>query len=222
MFLAGIITAGSLLSRPRMSYYSVDLFSSFSSVNPGGSLSAAPAASAAVSGTKTQKAPEQKIPLKDFIRVPGAKARSKETPEASKPAVPGNIPGAQHWWDKTGKNNASSGLGVGAGGMGGSGIVAEGGQTFPYPWYLKSVADKLDRHWHPPHEFQSDTICQVAFVIHRDGNLTESRLEKSSGDSVFDQLALHAVLYSNPLPPLPGGFPEDSLRVHMKFVGKPI
>lgn len=109
---------------------------------------------------------------------------------------------------------------TGTGGGGGSGIVAEAGTPFPYPWYLKGIADRLDKQWHPPQEFQSDTICQIAFTIHRTGQVTDSKVEKSSGDSNFDQLALHAVLYSNPLAPLPAGFPDDTLRVHMKFVGK--
>ncbi len=104
--------------------------------------------------------------------------------------------------------------------MGGAGIIAEAGPAFPYPWYLKSIADKLDSHWKPPENFQADTVCQIAFVIHRDGQVSGSVIEKASGDSVFDELALRAVLYSNPLPPLPGGFPDDTLKVHMKFVGK--
>ena len=98
--------------------------------------------------------------------------------------------------------------------------MADAGPAFPYPWYLKSIADKLDQQWHPPQDFQPDTLCQIAFVIRRSGQISDSTVEKPSGDSFFDQLALRAVLYSNPLPPLPGGFPDDTLRVHMKFVGK--
>ena len=54
------------------------------------------------------------------------------------------------------------------------------------------------------------------------GQISGSVLSKSSGDSLFDQLAMRAVLYANPLPPLPNGFPDETLKVHMKFVGRRI
>jgi TonB family protein len=57
-------------------------------------------------------------------------------------------------------------------------------------------------------------------VINRRGEISGSQISKSSGDQLFDQLALRAVLYANPLPPLPNGFPDDTLKVHMKFVGR--
>jgi len=114
----------------------------------------------------------------------------------------------------------NSGTGVGMSGAGGAGVVGEAGPAFPYPWYLKAIADKLDKQWHPPQEFQSDTVCTVAFTIHRDGQVSDPSVEKRSGDTFFDQLAERAVLYANPLPPLPAGFPDETLKVHMKFVGK--
>jgi TonB family protein len=78
----------------------------------------------------------------------------------------------------------------------------------------------LDKNWKPPREFQSDTVCQIGFTISRDGQVSAAQIEKPSGDTLFDQLAQRAVLYSNPLPPLPEGFPDSTLRVHMKFEGK--
>jgi TonB family protein len=85
---------------------------------------------------------------------------------------------------------------------------------------LKTIADRLDKQWKPPQEFQPDTVCQVTFIIGRGGDVSGSQIAKSSGDTLFDQLALRAVLYANPLPPLPNGFPDDTLKVHMTFVGR--
>jgi len=175
--------------------------------------------SIATPSPKTAEAPplveEEKPAPKEVIRVPSKEKKKSPVPVKAKPkssaafqaamrAAMGQAPGA----------NAS-----GAGG-GGSGVVGEAGPAFPYPWYLKAIADKLDKQWHPPHEFQSDTVCQIAFTIRRDGQVSDSDIEKRSGDSFFDQLAMRAVLYANPLPPLPAGFPDETLRVHMKFVGK--
>jgi TonB family protein len=110
---------------------------------------------------------------------------------------------------------------IGMGGSG-SGIVAEEGTSFPYPWYLKAVENRLDKQWRPPQEFAPDTACVVTFVINRSGQISDPKLTKSSGDSLFDQLGLRAVTYSNPLPPLPNGYPEETLMVHQTFVGRRI
>ena len=129
---------------------------------------------------------------------------------------------SQRLWRVAEYGSPAQNAGRGGGGLpgSGSGIVADAGPAFPYPWYLKAIADRLDKQWHPPQEFQPDTLCQVTFVISRAGQISGSQISKSSGDSLFDQLALRAVLYSNPLPPLPNGFPDDTLKVHMKFVGR--
>ncbi|MFA5976168.1 MAG: energy transducer TonB [Elusimicrobiota bacterium] len=234
-FFGFLMILGTLLARPRLAYYSIDLFS-MPSGTPGGSPAAAtvspppsPGKTAAKPEEFQRVVPHSKALSKEAIRLIG-KVKKKVLPKpavVSKPKPSSNFEAAMRALGR--EDNQASGAGTGGAtglpgnsGGGGSGIVAEAGTTFPYPWYLKSIADRLDKQWHPSQEFEADTVCQVAFVIHRDGQLSESKIEKPSGDTFFDQLALRAVLYSNPLPPLPSGFPDDTLRVHMKFVGKRI
>jgi len=57
----------------------------------------------------------------------------------------------------------------------------------------------------------------VLFEIARDGQVTGSKVEQSSGNSWYDQSALRAIVEANPFPPLPEGFPGQSLRVHFGF-----
>ncbi len=99
---------------------------------------------------------------------------------------------------------------------------AKTGQPFPFPWYLKTVSDRLDRQWTPPDSASERTLCQVSFVIARDGRISGERISKASDDPFFDQLALRAVQAANPMPALPSGYPEATLNVHMTFKGKPI
>lgn len=201
-----------------MSYYAVDLFSSLPAGPAQGGAAAAPA-EAAKPVTQPAAPEEKKAPPHETIRVLDktkkqpvqVKPKQKQDPAKAKTSVPKDRDASE--------GNGAGGVGLG-GGAGGAGIVAEAGPAFPYPWYLKAIADRLDKQWRPPQEFQTDTLCQVAFVIHKDGQMSDSLVEKASGDSFFDQLALRAVLYSSPLPPLPAGYPEDTLKVHMKFVGK--
>jgi len=216
--LALVIVMGTLLSKPRMSYYAVDLVSSLpsgSSVSGPAVLTPAPKAAEAPREVEPEKPVAKeaiRVPSKEKKKLPAhpkAKPKSSAAFEAAMRAAMGQAPGAN-----------AAGSGVGAPGGSGAGVIGEAGPAFPYPWYLKAIADKLDKQWHPPHEFQSDTVCQIAFTISRDGQVSDSSLEKHSGDTFFDQLAMRAVLYANPLPPLPAGFPDETLRVHMKFVGK--
>jgi len=214
-----------------MSYYGIDLMSSM----PAGGPDAGPAVSPIPTPATAIKAPkvsvpkvvappaprpqEEELPDQDTIRLL-AKLKKKRLSHTAKEAYEpsheiGNAPPQE-------SGGSSSAGNAGKGGMGGtgSGIVADAGLAFPYPWYLKAIADRLDKQWHPPQEYAPDTLCQVTFVIDRGGQISGSQMSKSSGDAMFDQLALRAVLYANPLPPLPNGFPDETLKVHMKFVGR--
>jgi len=219
MLLASFIVLGTLLARPRMSYYAVDLVNSLPAGGPA-EVSAPPSvATPAPKVIKTAPkaaapvpAAEEEVPAEDTIRLL-AKLKKKRLAVAKSGSQATETPVV-----------AAAPSGGGRGGIGlpgsGAGIVADAGPAFPYPWYLKAIADRLDKQWHPPQEFQPDTLCQVTFVISRSGEISGSQISKSSGDTLFDQLALRAVLYANPLPPLPNGFPDETLKVHMKFVGR--
>lgn len=212
--LTAWLMSGALLSKPRMSYYAVDLVSSLPAGGPSGR------GAAEVEAPKVPSPPvvqERKLPSQDVIRVKGKPPKTAPTPAATKKRGL-NLKAALEALDDEGGTTSGRG---GIPGAGGAGIVGDAGPAFPYPWYLKAIADRLNRQWHPPQDFQEDRVCQIAFVIARGGEVSNTAIEKPSGDSTFDQLAMRAVLYSNPLPPLPAGFPDDTLRVHMKFVGKP-
>jgi len=224
-FLAALIVVGTLLSKPRMSYYAVDLFSAPAGGGAVTGPTVSPVAAPAPPAPKAMRVPkvsapapraaEEELPDQDTIRMLAKLKKKrlgiiKSQPQAAESQ--GNSESAA-----SSQNSERGGAGVPGSG---AGIVAEAGPAFPYPWYLKTIADRLDKQWHPPQEFEPDTLCQVTFVISRGGQISGSQISKSSGDALFDQLALRAVLYSNPLPPLPNGFPDETLKVHMKFVGR--
>jgi protein TonB len=226
--LALLVAMSTLLGKPRLSYYAVDLYSA---PPAGASAPSAPdPAPAAPPAPAPPKPVVQEAPVpKDAIKIPSKEKPKKAVPPPAKakPAPPkpkhsAAFDAAMRALEKEGPAGARNSRPSAAGitGASGAGVVGEAGPAFPYPWYLKAIADKLDKQWHPPEEFQSDTLCEVGFTIVRDGQVSGATVEKPSGDSVFDQLALRAVLYANPLPPLPSGYPEETLKVHMKFVGK--
>jgi len=90
--------------------------------------------------------------------------------------------------------------------------------NFPFTWYLQQVQRKVTEKWVQPTRTTGPGLrVVVLFEIARDGQVTGSKVEQSSGNSWYDQSALRAVVEANPFPPLPEGFPGQSLRVHFGF-----
>lgn len=200
-----------------MSYYSVDLLSSL----PSGSPSGAPAATPAEEPVPK----EAPAPVRQVIKSVPHEAIKITAPKPKQPPLPRHTtkvkpvtktPASIPSW-ATASNLASPSAATNAGPSGSSAVSAKAGQPFPFPWYLKTVSDKLERQWHPPDDAQSGLSCQVTFVIGRSGQVSDVKITHASGDPFFDQLAQRATLAANPMPPLPSGFPEPSLKVHMTF-----
>lgn len=102
-----------------------------------------------------------------------------------------------------------------------SGAPGEAGITtdlpnFPYPWYISQLRQSLWNQWaeRMPKE---KSECVVVFTLLPNGSVVDLRTEESSGDSAFDLIALSAVQDAAPYPPLPRGFKERFLKIHVNF-----
>ena len=91
--------------------------------------------------------------------------------------------------------------------------------NFGFPYYLDLIQRKIGRHWAPPPLKSTDGLSEVVvvFVLYPDGQIKNIVIEKKSGNAFFDQAALRAVYQANPLPPLPQGIFDKSLKVHFNF-----
>lgn len=236
LFLA---TVGTLLAKPKKSYYSVDLMSSMSSGGaPGASSAVATPEPKAVTvptpAAPKMKAPkmapapvrqaEEEEPAEDTMRLL-AKLKKKRMTQAKARTYEDSSPRAAREDYEPERaapsRGGSSGHGGGGGSLGaGPGISVGNGTPFPFPWYIKAIYQRLDKQWRPPSSYDPGTTCVVSFKIARDGQISGTRMTKSSRDSFFDGIALRAVNSANPMPPLPGGYPEETLDVHMTFLGK--
>ena len=102
------------------------------------------------------------------------------------------------------------GLSSGAGGQGGYLDVA----NFCCPEYLATMKDFITRNWNSKQ--QSAGTTYMHFVIQRDGRIADVTVEKSSGNQGLDYLASRALQLTK-LPPLPPGYDQPTLGVHMEF-----
>lgn len=110
----------------------------------------------------------------------------------------------------TAGGNPSSGGGAGSGDAG----VSADMPNFPYPWYITQVRQALWNLWSQRMP-RSGGEAVVVFSILPDGSVVDLRTEESSGDPAFDIAALGAAQDAAPFPPLPRGFSEPFLKIHV-------
>jgi len=115
-----------------------------------------------------------------------------------------------------------TGLRIGTGtGPGGPGYGGAGGfSDFPYTYYLQIITDRVSANWFtslvdPGVAGNFQTI--ILFRINKDGQVSDLKVEESSGITQLDLSALRAVKASSPFPPLPRDYDEAYLVIHLIF-----
>jgi TonB family protein len=74
--------------------------------------------------------------------------------------------------------------------------------------YMADLQRRIKRAWFPPKGNESKRVV-VIFKVHRGGELSNLRLDHSSGVAIADQAALKAVENAAPFRPLPAGASDD-------------
>lgn len=93
------------------------------------------------------------------------------------------------------------------------------GAPFPYPEYLENMVVQVKRRWRPPTGPQRLT-AEIAFVIHKSGNVTDIEWVRRSGAFTFDleaRGAIETAARQQAFGALPDGYPSDQLRVVFLF-----
>jgi TonB family protein len=111
---------------------------------------------------------------------------------------------------ETGAKGIGFGLSSGGGGGGGHLEVA----NFCCPEYLATMAASIRANWNS--QIGAVGRTHLRFVIQRDGRIVDITVERSSGVEMMDSFARRALILTK-LPPLPGGYPEGALAVHLYF-----
>ena len=71
---------------------------------------------------------------------------------------------------------------------------------------MADLQRRIKRAWFPPRGQESRRV-KVIFKVHSQGELSDLRVEGSSGVAIADQAALQAVTNAAPFRPLPPGAP---------------
>ncbi len=110
------------------------------------------------------------------------------------------------------------GAGKGAGGAGSGG--GDGGRVASslLGFYGDRVKETISRNWVFSEAIKTQGLeTRLMVVVNRDGSIVDLRVEKTSGNAVFDESALRAVRKSAPLPPLPQVISYPRVEIGIRF-----
>jgi protein TonB len=97
----------------------------------------------------------------------------------------------------------------------GSGPMTLDVADFPFAWYVRIVHGKISERWTGKAIPGAQPVA--VFDIARDGRINGLVIEKSSGNSYYDQAALRAITEAGPFPALPPEYTGQILRVKLGF-----
>jgi TonB family protein len=166
--------------------------------------------------------------FRSSLRYPDRENRKSAEPEKmisvirkDRPAVKGETTGRISTIASGLKTGISSsggggGFGDGSGGGGGSGI----GGYFPYAYYVDLLRSRISSSWYSSlvaPGLRGKYVAGVYFIVRRDGEISDLRIENSSGIASLDLSARRAIENAAPFAPLPPDFPSQYLVVHFEF-----
>jgi len=133
------------------------------------------------------------------------------TPGSSQEGPSGTAPGETG--DQLGRRGGPRGNPLGTTAFG-SEVGGLDNPDFTYGYYLDRMLSLIDAQWARP-AMGSGVKAVIFFRIHRDGSMTDLRVEQSSGYNSFDLAALRAVQNAAPFPPLPRAYRHEDLGVNL-------
>lgn len=120
---------------------------------------------------------------------------------------------------------STAGQGTGLAGPGTVSSSAPGvpdGLGIQFQLYHASLRSRIKKNWVLPESLlkRNDISAEIMIRIGRPGRIEDFRFERKSGIEAFDQEVIRTIKKSDPLPPLPEGFPKNSYEVILTFHSK--
>jgi periplasmic protein TonB len=175
-----------------------------------------PAAAKAPSGI--ERPPVEKV------APPTTKASAKPAPQATPTPTRTAQAGQADGTEKT-KASAAPRAGSSTGGRGADvATIRTDGIDFPVPGYVNNIVRQVELRFRPDTRFENRPLrTEVSFLIHRDGHVSDIRVEQSSGAYSFDldaQSAVESAGSAGAFGALPPEWTDDVLRVYFTFTPK--
>lgn len=88
---------------------------------------------------------------------------------------------------------------------------------FPYPWYITKLRGILWDIWQKQSIVSKNVSAVVRFRIYTNGEIRDIKMEKSSGNNLFDYSVISCIKEITKVDPLPKDYKEDYLTVYVEF-----
>jgi periplasmic protein TonB len=161
------------------------------------------------------RTPEMTVPIPGKTPTNAAAATPvKQAPDEARGRTPTRGPEAREGTAIAETGARGQGFGLTTSGGAGSGSTIDFA-NFCCPEYLVDMVNRIRSNWNAQAEVAGVVI--ILFTIQRDGTLVNAAVEKTSNYTTLDISALRAVMATRQLTPLPAGFPNPSLTVHLNF-----
>jgi len=131
---------------------------------------------------------------------------------------------------------SGAGTGTASGAASGTGSGPAGSPSGGSPWgsasggssalesrlsdYYSAIWAKIKKEWTLPGDLpkgKKDLETVIVIIVERDGKVQKSWFEKRSGNTPYDQSAMRAIKKSDPLPPIPKEFSDESFEIGIRF-----
>jgi TonB family protein len=161
------------------------------------------------------KTPEMTVPLPNARPSRATPAPAvKQAPEDAKGRTPTRGPETRAGSTVAETGTRGKGFGLSSGGGPGLGSTLDVGD-FCCPDYIVLMTESIRRSWNQNQAAAGQVGVRV--TIQRDGTLTDTVVERPTGDPTLNIAAQRAVALTRKLPPLPDAFPNPTLTVHLTF-----
>lgn len=86
--------------------------------------------------------------------------------------------------------------------------------------YYSLIWAKIKQSWTLPENLLKERVdleAIIVIIIERDGRVKRSWFEKKSGNTLYDQMAMRAIIKAEPLPPIPKELNQETLEIGIRF-----
>lgn len=83
--------------------------------------------------------------------------------------------------------------------------------------YMNNMQHTVKANWNPKTNSENSTRVVLKYRIHKNGEISNIEVLKSSGDKKMDETAIEAVRKSSPLAELPDAIKENYVDVNFSF-----
>lgn len=98
--------------------------------------------------------------------------------------------------------------------------VADAPSNPQLAFWAGRIKQRVQSLWNPPTgiDVEGPAKTIISFQVERSGKISHVEIAQSSGNPLLDNLAKNTILRLDKVPPIPGNFPGDLLKVSYEFI----